>query len=66
MIKVTYSPQTNLNFDSKIKQLRRALEQYSCNCSNACAIELVSEAARAQFRVSCGRIARAALGEEKK
>jgi hypothetical protein len=76
MMKVTYSPyshHTNLNHNfrtnqlkTEIIQLRKVLEQYSCNCGNTCAIELVSEAARAEFRVSCGHAARMALEEEKK
>ena len=72
MIRVTYSPNTNLDFNfrtnqlkTEIIQLRKVLEQYSCNCGNTCAIELVSESARAEFRVSCGHAARIALEEEK-
>lgn len=44
-------------------QMREALEQYACGCDlDECAVEMAS----ATFRVSCGRTARAALGEEKK
>lgn len=44
-------------------RMREALEQYACGCDlDECAVEMAS----ATFRVSCGRTARAALGEEKK